>query len=416
MLEHAVLMNAGLVCERVFADDGLVARNGRADDIGKQSRSGIQQRRVHAGIQVIAVGARAQRHHDFLERGVAGAFADTRDRTFDLARARSERSQTVGDAEPEIVVTVRAEHCVFDPAHFALEPREQRADLIRRRIAHRIRDIDRGCARFDHGRQRLDQEFRFGADCVFGGKFHIVTKFPRAAHGIEAGLQYLLAAHVEFVPTMDRTGREKNVDARVLRLFRRPRNRFDIAELRARQAANDRPAHFRCNRAYRIEVAIGRLRETGFDHVDTKLGERLSDAQFLRAAHREAGRLLAVTQGGVEHAHAFACWRRCQLRVGLMLGLICWGLFHKSACRGLWASDENSFQPHGHSLCPIPKIAPAFPGYRPSMDIKKPRIRFRVRGFWNLRLVLLRRALTRTSVGNEKYEYEYENRYSARIH
>ena len=38
------------------------------------------------------------------------------------------------------------------------------------------------------------------------------------------------------------------------------------------------------------------------------------------------------------------------------------------------------------------------------MAIKKPRIRFRVRGFWILRLVRFRRALTRTSVGNEKYE------------
>ena len=39
-----------------------------------------------------------------------------------------------------------------------------------------------------------------------------------------------------------------------------------------------------------------------------------------------------------------------------------------------------------------------------------------MRGFWNLRLVLLRRALTRTSVGNEKYKYEDEKRCSARIH
>jgi len=29
-----------------------------------------------------------------------------------------------------------------------------------------------------------------------------------------------------------------------------------------------------------------------------------------------------------------------------------------------------------------------------------------VRGFWNLRLVKLRRALTRTPIGNEEYEYE----------
>src|SRR5678815_2567645 len=57
-------------------------------------------------------------------------------------------------------------------------------------------------------------------------------------------------------------------------------------------------------------------------------------------------------------------------------------------------------------LCASAELAPAFPAYagqepkclgghgwpreaRPSMAIKKPRIRFRVRGFWNLRLVLL---------------------------
>ena len=50
------------------------------------------------------------------------------------------------------------------------------------------------------------------------------------------------------------------------------------------------------------------------------------------------------------------------------------------------------------------------------MDIKKPRIGFPVRGFRILRLVLLRRALTRTSVGNEKYEYEYEDCKLARSH
>ena len=48
---------------------------------------------------------------------------------------------------------------------------------------------------------------------------------------------------------------------------------------------------------------------------------------------------------------------------------------------------------HGHKKTPHP-----FPGA----------------GFWILRLVLLRRALPRTSVGNEKYEYEDEKRNLAR--
>ena len=49
------------------------------------------------------------------------------------------------------------------------------------------------------------------------------------------------------------------------------------------------------------------------------------------------------------------------------------------------------------------------------MDIKKPRLGFPVRGF-GIRLVLSRRALTRTSVGNEKYEYEDENGSLAHAH
>jgi hypothetical protein len=36
-------------------------------------------------------------------------------------------------------------------------------------------------------------------------------------------------------------------------------------------------------------------------------------------------------------------------------------------------------------------------------------------GFLESRLLLLRRALTRTSVGNKKYEYEHENRHVARM-
>ena len=87
MLEHAVLVDAGLVRERVVADDGLVARDGRADDVGEQARGRVQQRRADAGLEMEAVGARAQRHDDFLQRCIAGALADAVDRAFDLARA-----------------------------------------------------------------------------------------------------------------------------------------------------------------------------------------------------------------------------------------------------------------------------------------------------------------------------------------
>ena len=52
--------------------------------------------------------------------------------------------------------------------------------------------------------------------------------------------------------------------------------------------------------------------------------------------------------------------------------------------------------------------------YRPSMAIKKTPPWFPGAGFLEFVWLLLRRALTRTSVGNEKYEYEDENRKLAR--
>jgi hypothetical protein len=50
------------------------------------------------------------------------------------------------------------------------------------------------------------------------------------------------------------------------------------------------------------------------------------------------------------------------------------------------------------------------------MDIKKPRLGFPVRGFRNLVWCYLDSPLTRTSVGNKKYEYEYKNRNLTRAH
>ena len=53
------------------------------------------------------VGPGAQRHHDLLERGVAGPLAETVDRALDLPGAGRHAGQRVGDREPEVVVAVR---------------------------------------------------------------------------------------------------------------------------------------------------------------------------------------------------------------------------------------------------------------------------------------------------------------------
>ena len=53
-----------------------------------------------------------------------------------------------------------------------------------------------------------------------------------------------------------------------------------------------------------LEVAGRGDREAGLDHVDPQAGELLGDLHLLGGVQRDPGRLLAVSQGGVEDVDA----------------------------------------------------------------------------------------------------------------
>src|SRR5690606_29463543 len=85
--EHAVLVDAGLVRERVDADNGLVAHYRRAGEGAEQAASGDQFRGVDSRVHAVEVAARLERHDDLFQRAIAGSLANTIDGDFDLARA-----------------------------------------------------------------------------------------------------------------------------------------------------------------------------------------------------------------------------------------------------------------------------------------------------------------------------------------
>ena len=64
---------------------------------------------VDAGIHAEIVGARAQRHHHLLERGVTGTFADSVDGAFHLAGAVQHAGERIRHRQPQIVVAVNAD-------------------------------------------------------------------------------------------------------------------------------------------------------------------------------------------------------------------------------------------------------------------------------------------------------------------
>ncbi len=91
LLEHAVLVDARLVRERVLADDGLVPLHLVAGNERELPAGRAEQPRVDAGREAVKVLAGAERHHHLFEGGVAGPLADAVDGALHLPRAFAQR-------------------------------------------------------------------------------------------------------------------------------------------------------------------------------------------------------------------------------------------------------------------------------------------------------------------------------------
>lgn len=129
MAQHAVLVDARLVRERIAADHRLVALHRHADQALQQLRGGDDAWGVDVGIDVVERTAHLQCHGDFFQRAVAGALADTVDGALDLPCAAFDRRQRVGHRQAQIVVAVRAEDHGIGTFHAGDQAREHAADL-----------------------------------------------------------------------------------------------------------------------------------------------------------------------------------------------------------------------------------------------------------------------------------------------
>jgi hypothetical protein len=113
--------------------------------------------------------------------------------------------------------------------------------------------------------------------------------------------EHLVGRHAQLLLHVQCAGRKEQVDARRGTTLQRLGGTRDVAVVGASQRAHGAVLDRVGDRLHAFEVAVRRGGKTGLDHVHLQSLELAGDPQLLVLGHRGAGRLLAVTQGGVEN-------------------------------------------------------------------------------------------------------------------
>ena len=246
-----------------------------------------------------AVGPHTRGHDDFLERRIAGTFADTVDRALDLPRARGDGRERVGDGQAEIVVTMRAERRLRGVRDPRQNGREERADLVRDGKADGIRQIDGGAPGGDDRLDNPAQKLHVAARRVLGRKLHVVG-MPGLLDRVDGGLEAGFLRHPQLALEMQVGGGDEGVDAAARRRRQRPTRAVDVGRMTARERGNDGTLDVGRDETHRLGVGLRGDRKPGLDDVDAERRQLMRHLQLLVDAQREAWGLLAVTQRRVE--------------------------------------------------------------------------------------------------------------------
>ena len=254
------------------------------------------------GVAAVVIAPRAQGHHHLLQRAIARPLPQTVDGAFHLARSRLHRRQTVGHSQSQVVMAVDADHGPVDAPHPAAQALDNAEHLLRRGIADGVGNIDCGRPGIDHGLDNAAEKRQVGAGGVLRRKFHISAEVAGAFDARHGPGGDLILAHPQFELAVDRTRRQKYVDAGPLRHAQCLPRPVDVGVVAAGQPADDRPADAGGNLADTGKVARRGDRKSRFNHIHAELHQRLRHLHFFGEVHARAWRLFAIAQRGVENA------------------------------------------------------------------------------------------------------------------
>ena len=135
---------------------------------------------------------------------------------------------------------------------------------------------------------------------IFRRKFHIVGELPRERDAGDDGFETRVASDPELAREVQIRGREENVQPSPLAGLQGAGSLLDILPAAPRQRGDDGPAHVARYLPDRFGIGGRRDGEAGLDDVDPERIERPGERELRLDIQGEAGRLLAVTERGVE--------------------------------------------------------------------------------------------------------------------
>ena len=306
VLEHAVLVDAGLVGEGVGPDDRLVGLDDEAGDRRNQPRSLHDVLALDPGLPGEEVAAGPDGHDDLFHGRVAGPLAETVDRTLDLARADGDGGQGIGHRESEVVMAMHRYDRLVDVRHPVEQHRDEVGEFVRKGVTDRVGNVDGAGARLDRRLHRAAKEIVLGTRAVLRTPFDVVAQIAGMGDAVDDGVVNLVRRHLQFVLHMQGTGRNESVDALAGGWLQGFRGSVDVLAVGPGKAAHGSLGRSLGDFVDGLEITPRGDREPGFDDVDAHALQDFGDAQFFVQVHGGARRLLAVAQCGVEYDNAVA--------------------------------------------------------------------------------------------------------------
>ena len=112
-----MLVDARFVGERIVSHHRLVRGDGHAGDARKQTARLVEFLGLQMVAEIIQVPSRADRHHQFLDRRVAGTLADAAHSALRLPGASFQTGEGIGDREAQVIVAMDREDRPVDDRH-----------------------------------------------------------------------------------------------------------------------------------------------------------------------------------------------------------------------------------------------------------------------------------------------------------